>query len=65
MRGGCYGVTCRTLRHIPLASSAAPHFPKNRGEDLAYAITAGATEDWQVLANALALGVGGQIISCE
>ena len=58
-------MTCRTLRRIPLASSAAPHFPKNRGEDLAYAITAGATEDWQVLANALALGVGGQIISCE
>ena len=38
----CHGVTCRTLRPIPLASAAAPHLPKNRGEGLAYPTTAGA-----------------------
>ena len=53
----CHGVTCRTLRPIPLASVAAPP-PKNRGEGLAYATTAG---DWQALANALTLGGGGGV----
>lgn len=36
---------------------AAPP-PKNRGEGLAYATTAG---DWQALANALTLGGGGGV----
>lgn len=53
----CHGVTCRTLRPIPLASAAAPP-PKNRGEGLVYATTAG---DRQALANALTLGGGGGV----